>query len=371
VELSHARSKDTITKFGLFIWMIKCQIGIGILSLPSEIYGSANGYSWVSILVAGAVIQLLLFVYAKLYERMPGRILSEMTIELFGAFVGRTINIVYFSFFMFIAGYAISLFVQLVHTWLLPKTPEPIILTLISGAFLYLSLQTLSAIERFFTFASMLFVLILLFSLTSFTHDMHISYLSPVGSSGLSGILAGSQNTFFAMIGFEVVLFLFARVHRENGHNVRFVPTMTAANVFVTLFYAYFVVLCLVSFSPRALKLLKEPVLFLFKGLSFQLADRLDLIFLTIWIFAMTSIFVGYLYMASRSLSPRSHSHRKFVWIGSVIVYALGYGMEKADAMEIISVWVQYGYFFMIGILPALLLAISYLTKPKVNRGPQ
>ncbi|MDF2834605.1 MAG: hypothetical protein K0Q63_245 [Paenibacillus sp.] len=371
MELSHERSKDTITKFGLFIWMIKCQIGIGVLSLPSEIYGSADGDSWISILVAGAVIQLLLFVYAKLYYRMPGRILSEMTVELFGTFAGRTINIVYFSLFMFIAGYAISLFVQLVHTWLLPKTPEPVILTLIACAFLYLSLQTLSAIERFFTFASILFVLILLFSLTAFTHDMHISYVTPVGRSGLSGILTGSENTFFAMIGFEVVLFLFARVHRENGQSVRFMPTLTAANVFVTLFYAYFVVLCLVSFSPRALKLVKEPVLFLFKGLSFQLADRLDLIFLSIWIFAMTSIFVGYLYMASRSLSPRSSSHRKYVWIGSGIVYALGYGFEKVRDMAIISAWVQYGYFFMIGILPALLLAQSYLTKSNVSRRPE
>lgn len=371
MELSHARSKDTITKFGLFIWMIKCQIGIGILSLPSEIYGSADGDSWISILAAGAAIQLLLLVYAKLYDRMPDRILSEMTVELFGTIVGRTINFVYFSFFLFIAGYAISLFVQLVHNWLLPKTPEPVILTLISVAFLYLSLQTLSAIERFFTFASMLFVLILLFSLTAFTHDMHIANLAPIGGSGLTGILAGSKNSFFAMIGFEVVLFLFARVHREKGQSVRLLPTLTAANVFVTLFYTYFVVLCLVSFSPRALKLLKEPVLFLFKGLSFQLADRLDLIFLSIWIFAMTSIFVGYLYMASRSLSPRSRSHRKFVWIGSGIVFVLGYGLEKVDDMELISAWVQYGYFFMIGILPMLMLAKSYLTKSNENRRRQ
>lgn len=373
MEPTPKRSKDSITRFGLFIWMIKCQIGIGILSLPSGIYGSADGDSWISVLVAGAVIQLLLILYAKLHTRMPGRMLSEMTVELFGKWVGRAVNVVYFSFFLFIAGYAIMLFVQLVHTWLLPKTPEPIILTLIASAFTYLSLQSLSAIERFFTFTSVLFIVIFLFSLTAFTHDMHISYVAPVGSSGLSGILAGSKGTFFSMIGFEIVLFLFAKVHMEKKDSNRngFLSIVTAANVFVTLFYTYFVALCLVSFSPRALQLLKEPVLFLFKGLSFQLADRLDLIFLSIWIFAMTSIFVGYLYMASRSLAPRSRSHRKLVWIGGGIVYVLGYGLGKVNDINIISKWVQYGYFVMIGILPMLLLASSYLKRTKGGRGLQ
>lgn len=369
MELSRARSNDSITNFGLFIWMIKCQIGIGLLSLPSMVYGAADGDSWLSVLVAGAAIQLILFAYSKLYTRMPGRILSEMTTELFGATVGRTVNFVYFLFFLLIAGYAISLFVRLVHTWLLPKTPELIILCLISGAFLYLSLQSLSAIERFFTFSSVLFVLILLFSLTAFTHDLHISYLAPVGSSGLPGILSGSAQTFFSMIGFEVVLFLFARVRREDGRAIRFLPTVTAANVFVTIFYTYFVMLCLAGFSPRALQLVKEPVLFLFKGLSFQLVDRLDLIFLSIWIFAMTTIFVGYLYMASRSLSPQSQSHRKLIWISTGIVCALGYGLGKANAIEAVSAWFQYGYFCMIAVLPLLMLAKSFFTKSIADRG--
>ncbi|MHA6480641.1 GerAB/ArcD/ProY family transporter [Paenibacillus sp. strain BS8-2] len=367
MESSIVRSKDKITRFGLFIWMIKCQIGIGLLSLPSDIYDSADGDSWISVLVAGVVIQLLLIVYVLLYTRMPGRMLSEMTIELLGKPIGRAINFIYFVCFVYISAYGLKLFNHVVHTWLLPKTPEPIILALIVGSFLYLTLQSLSAIERFFTFASILFVIILLFSLTAHSHNMHLSYIMPIGKSGISNIGSGSLDTFFSMIGFEVVLFLMAHVHRDNGKPLRFLPTMTIANVFVTFFYMYFVLLCLLSFSPHALQLLKEPVLFLFKGLSFQLADRLDQIFLSIWIFAMTTVFVGYIYMASRVLSPKSQSNRKIIWVSSIIVYVLGYVLIKIDDLDAFNLNFFYVYLFLIAILPALLLAMSYKVKPKSN----
>lgn len=364
------RNNDSISKLGLFIWMIKCQIGIGILSLPSEIYGLANGDSWISVLTAGIVIQLLLLVYCALYARMPGQILSEMTIQIFGRFAGQALNLVYYAFFLLIAGYAMTMFTRLIHTWLLSSTPEPVIALLIVVTFMYLSLQSLSAIERFFMFSSILFVLILLFSLTALTHDLHISNLLPVGGSGAAHILMGSKNTFFAMIGFEIVLFLFPRVQVKDGRSATFLPTVTAANLFVTLFYTYFVLLCLFSFSPRALKLVKEPVLFLFKGLSFQLADRLDLIFLSIWIFAMTTIFAGYLYMAGKSLSPRSSSHRKSVWYSSAIVYVLGYGIYRIENTELFNIWLLSGYFVLIACLPALMLAVSYMSKSRAGRQP-
>jgi spore germination protein (amino acid permease) len=358
--------KDEISKFGLFIWMTKCQIGIGLLSLPSVIQGSANGDSWISVLIAGLVIQLLLFVYWKLYKRFPNLILSEMTVKLFGRYAGKTLNIISALFYVTIAGYVSTIYIRLIHTWLLPLTPEPVILALVIVTVVYLAMQSIRAIERFLVLTSTLLIVIILFSLLTFTHDIHLSRIMPVGTAGVIDILNGSEKTFLSMLGFEVILYLFARV--DSG-KTSLLPTISAANLFVTLFYTYFVFLCLIGFSPGALELVREPVLFMFKGISFQLLDRLDLIFLTIWIFAMTTVFVGYLYMAGKNLSSGSKSYKRSVWISGLFIFGIGYMLNSVERIEQIASWIEYSYLVFIIGLPAGMLMLSLLLKKRMADG--
>ncbi|MCR2803492.1 GerAB/ArcD/ProY family transporter [Paenibacillus soyae] len=358
--------KDSISKFGLFIWMIKCQIGIALLSLPSVIQRSADGDSWISVLIAGCIIQLLLLVYWKLYTRFPHLILSEMTVKLFGRIAGKAVNVLSAILYVTIAGYASTLYIRLIKTWLLPLTPAPVILTLILATVVYLAMQSVRAIERFLVITSMLFIVIILFSLMAFTHEVDLSRIMPVGTAGAANIWTGSEKTFLSMLGFEVILYLFARVTSRKSN---LLPTISAANLFVTLFYTYFVLLCLIGFSPKALELVREPVLFLFKGISLQLLDRLDLIFLSIWIFAMTTVFVGYLYMAGSSLSGGPKSYKRTVGIGGAVIFGIGYGLNSVERIELITVWIEKVYLGYIIGLPSFMLLVSLLFKKRLAEG--
>ncbi|WP_374992171.1 GerAB/ArcD/ProY family transporter [Paenibacillus sp. LHD-38] len=90
---------STINRSQLFFLIIKTQIGIGLLSLPSKIQSSAKGDAWISVLVAGAAIQLLLIVYWQLLKKYPNHTLSEITVRVFGAYIGKTLNLIYYVFF--------------------------------------------------------------------------------------------------------------------------------------------------------------------------------------------------------------------------------------------------------------------------------
>lgn len=328
--------------------------------MPSKIQESAKGDAWISVLVAGVVIQLLLLVYWQLLNKFPNQTLSEMTVRILGVYVGKALNLIYYVFFIVIAGYACTLYVKLVNTWMLALTPSWVLLLLIIGAGVYLAIENLRIISRFFILCSVLFALLLLISFLNFSNDMQFTNILPVGQAGSWQIFKGSENTFFSMLGFEVILYFSAHVQNNPKGLLR---VISLANGFVTLFYTYFVFLCLIGFSPIALAQVNEPVLFIFKGLTYQLFDRLDLIFLTIWIIPMTVTIVSYLTLAGKSLTTNQISYRRMIGFSGGLIFLLASYLSALENFDIFSKWLEYGYLFMIVVIPFLLWIMSFLLK--------
>ncbi|MFK7695979.1 GerAB/ArcD/ProY family transporter [Paenibacillus sp. HJGM_3] len=356
----------TITRSQLFFLIVKTQIGIGLLSLPSKTQSTAKGDAWISVLVAGAVIQLLLLVYWHLNKRFPNHNLRQMTIRIFGSFPGKAVNLLYYGSFIAVAGYASALFIHLIQNWLLPLTPGWVLLLLFLSTSVYLALDNLRVIARFFVLSSVLLGLLILLSLATFAHGPHISNILPVGHSGVGQIFRGSENTFFTMLGFEVILYFFAQV---EGNPAGLLKIVTLSNGFVTLFNAYFVFICLIGFSSIAIEQVNEPVIFLFKGLPNPLFDRLDLIFLTIWSIPMTTTIVAYLCLAGKSVTKSQSAYRRMVWISGALVFALGAFLSTLENLDVFGKWMEYEYLFMIAALPLLMWLISFLIKNDDRRG--
>lgn len=350
----------TISRSHLFFLIIKTQIGIGLLSLPSKIQSTAKGDAWISVLIAGLAIQFILLVYWRLLVKFPNQTLRDITIRVLGRYLGKALNFIYFVFFIAIAGYASALYTQLIKTWMLSLTPSWVILLLIIGTSVYLALESLSIIARFFILTAILFIFLFLISLLNFTNDVQLSNILPLGQSGVKHILLGSEKTFFSMLGFEVVLFFSAYVQQTPKGLLR---VYTITNCFVTLFYTYFVFLCLVGFSPKALEQVNEPVLFIFKGLTYQLFDRLDLIFLTVWIVPMTATIVSYLCIAGKSLTTTQSSYRIMVGSSGLLIFLLAWYLTTLENFDAFSKWLEYSYFIMITLIPIVLWLLSFLLK--------
>lgn len=355
-----------VSKPQLFFLIIKTQIGIGLLSLPSDIHHLAKRDSWISVLAAGMVIQIVLFAYWLLLRQFPNQSMGQITERILGPYAGKAVNVAYYVFFILIASYASTLYVQLIQLWMLPLTPGWVLFLLIVGTSVYLAVDRLDVIARFFVLASILFAVLLLISVMNFMNPVHLSNLLPVGRSGTMPVLQGSERTFFAMLGFEVTLYFYAQV---EGNRAGMLRVMSLANAFVTLFYTYFVFLCLIGFSPVALEQINEPVLFILKGLAYRLIDRIDLIFLTIWIIPMTATIVSYLSLAGRSLTARRPAYRKLVALSGVLVFATGWCLSTIEQMKSFSQWLEYGYFLMITAVPAILWLASLLVRNKEKAG--
>lgn len=55
----------------LFWFFMHAQIGVGLFSLPYSIYKHAQTDGWISLLIAGVVVQLVFFFLYALHKRFP------------------------------------------------------------------------------------------------------------------------------------------------------------------------------------------------------------------------------------------------------------------------------------------------------------
>lgn len=351
----------SITKFQLFFLMIQTQIGIGVLSLPNVVQKIAKGDGWISTIIAGVAVQFILFIYWLLVKRFPNDSYPEIAEKILGRFLGKGITLFIYLYFILIGSLATTLFLNLIHLWLLPLTPTWVLAILIMAASIYLAISDLRMIARFFVLASSLFLLLLFLSILSLFIPKDITYIMPIGSSGIKNILIGSHNSLISMLGFEIFLFSFPFIlEKQKG----VLKTISMANLFVTGFYTYFMIICLITFSPEQLHQIRMPLLYLFRGLSYKMIDRVDFIFLSIWIVPMTTSIIGYLFLTSKSFSREKKSYERAVILNGVLIFSIAIFIPHNDELiALLSKYVSYLSYVVVFVIPLFLLLMSYLLK--------
>ncbi|MEH7377014.1 GerAB/ArcD/ProY family transporter [Neobacillus drentensis] len=351
---------NNITKFQLFFMLIQTQIGIGLLSLPHDVQKSANSDGWISTLIAGVAVQAMLVIYWKLLRRFPSLIYTEITQKILGVFLGKLLNIIIYMNFILVGGLVTILCIKLINSWLLPLTPGWIISLLILTACVYLAISDLKMIARFFVLASSLILLLWFTSILSWPTPKEIQYVLPFGSSGIKNIFMGSKDSLLAMLGFEGLLFFFPFIIEKKKGVLK---TISMANLFLTLFYTYFIFLTLITFSTEQLAQMREPILILLRGISFKMVDRVDLIFLSIWIVPMTTSIISYLYFASRSMNVKKKHYPKVVLLNGFILFLITLIPNDDAFITLFNKYVSYLSYVVVFLIPTLLLILSFLLK--------
>lgn len=353
-------TKNQITKFQLFFLLIQSQIGVALLSLPHAVQESAKGDGWISTLIAGLAVQVMLIVYWQLLKRFPTLMYTEITKKLVGRFLGNFLNLFIYLNFILVGGLATILFIKLINLWLLPLTPGWMISALILTACIYLAVSDLKIIARFFVLATSLILFLWFTSVLSWFTPKEFQYVLPIGSSGIKNILMGSNNSLLAMLGFEALLFFFPFII-ENKKGV--FKTISLANLFITLFYTYFIFITLITFSTDQLAQMREPILNLLRGISYNMIDRIDLIFLSVWMVPMATSIITYLFAASKSLNLEKKNYPKAVVLNGGIFFLITLIPNDDAIVTLFNQYVSYLSYVVVFLIPTLLLILSFLMK--------
>lgn len=356
-------NKTKITPFQLTFILIHAQVGVGVITLPYDLFLKAKGDAWISILITGAILQILLFLFWGLMNRFPSSNLFEIVQQLFGKIIGKIIIIIYCLYFIIIGTIVLSKYAYFLKAWMMPSTPKWLLVSIMAFTALFIVKDHIQIIARFTFLSSVVFIGFIGAAFFSFKF-INITYILPVGVDGVMPIIKGLAPSLFSFQGFELLLIFFPFAQAEP--KVVF-KVASIANVFVTLFYTLLVFVCLTFFSPDELRLVPEPVLYLVKSFSFRIIERPDLLFTSMWIVLVATTFMCILFVSTLGITTVIHSTHLGRYALLIVGLCLigGIGIQGIYEIEPISMYVNNVLVPIFYGLPILFLLVSIIFKKK------
>ncbi|WP_413381420.1 GerAB/ArcD/ProY family transporter [Alkalihalobacillus sp. 1P02AB] len=353
----------------LYFLIVQTQIGIGVLSLPFSVFNVSENDGWISVLVAGVIVQIILLLIWKIDCWMNGRDLFVQCREIFGKYFGNFLKIVFLVYFLAIGTTILILYSNIMKKWVFIFTPKIVIMGLLLLITIYLVDGGLTILARVYVLMTALIIfLIILVSIG--LKNAHYVYLLPIGVNGMTTILKGSKECIIAMLGFELIFLFLGPTQSSNRNKLK---VLSLANLTVTIIYSFIVFTATVFFSPDEIKLVPEPVLYMMKDFTFIVLERVDLLFLSIWIVVVATTFSSYLYAASQALKhlflTSNHNSNKpyFVYIVGGIMLILALLPESHLQIDKISSYIGNMSLIFISFMTLLFFFSAMLVRKKLG----
>jgi spore germination protein (amino acid permease) len=351
-------NKISINQF--YFLLLQTQIGVGILTLPATVHQDAKGDGWISVLLSGAAILVITTMIWGLCKRYPTDTIFEFSKKIAGKIPGSLINLLYICYFLSISVLIIQLSSSVLKKWVLALTPQWVLIALFVAVGIYLGRENLKIIARFYVIETVLVIILLILSIGTYT-DVNYKYIFPIGQAGVKNIIMGSHDSLVSMLGFEMLLAVFPFVAAKEKQILKFASLSV---ITVTVLYAFFTFTSYIVFSPAEMELVPEPILYMLKALHYELIERLDLVFISIWIVPMTTSLVSYLYLSSVGISKllRRKNHKSTILYVAFIVLVISVLMPSSeDFVQKISHVISLSSYAFIAVIPLLLLLLSFI----------
>ncbi|WP_028546631.1 GerAB/ArcD/ProY family transporter [Paenibacillus taiwanensis] len=354
--------KDNIHKNQIVYMVIQAQVGVGILSLPYNIAKYANQDSWISTLVAGVIMLLVILIMWLLCKSYPGMMMFDIFKQLTGNKLGKCLIIGYTIYFMLQSSYVLSKYGKIIEGWILERTPHWIVLSLMVLTSAYIVKDSLQSMIRFFMLVTPL--LIVLIALSSYAlRNANFLYILPVAQNGWMPIFKGSREAIFSMLGCDLVFFLYPYVRASH---TQILKSVIRAHLMVTLLYTYLVFISLVYFmSPNDIKRVPEPFIYMIKSYSFRVIERMDLFFISIWIVSVATSFMYLLLLSAKGLAHlfAAPKHVTFLPVICLLTLITSLWLLDSDKLNVVNNYLTVCHYLFQAIIPALLLFISIVRK--------
>lgn len=293
------------------------QIGIGVLTLPSVVSGAAHNLSWISIILMGIWIQLIIFLFVFALKGAKEDNFFAYFERLAGRWITKAVILILSLYFLAVSGFVLRSYVDLLNIWAFQTTPPWVLLSILTVTILYLASSRLESIARICEFFIIPLIGLFLILLTHIP-DFDMEYLKPQKDMSVRPILQGSLKSSWSFVGFELGLVFFFLLQKRT----RLLRVLTISNWLTVICFLYITMLSLLIFTPEILSRILWPTLSLYKLLEFRFIQRLEYIVVMVWVPMVTIVTGLYLWSAAKGLEYLNiiKDKKKVHWIGLLVL---------------------------------------------------
>lgn len=347
-----------ISPFLVFYVIISMQIGIGVLGYQRIIAEYAGHDGWISILILGAYIHIVLWMMYKLCEMVDGDIITVHEF-LFGRWFSKVISIGFVLFYMVYLLSFILNFIEVIQIWMFPDMNNfvfSLFFLLLSLYIVYGGLRTVVGICFFGTVlpSYLLFTFTFTLKYADFTH------LLPIMDHKLTELLQASYHMSLTSVGFEAILFIYPFIN-EPKKSKKWAHIGVATT---TIFYTILAIIAFAYFSREQLHNTIWATLSMWQMVQFPFVERFEYIGVANWCLILLPNICLSLWIGSRLLKRATKlKQRKGAILISVISVIIVSFFEKGVDIESFNKIVELMTFVFVFVYIPILYFFSLIKK--------
>ncbi|PGM55033.1 GerAB/ArcD/ProY family transporter [Bacillus sp. AFS053548] len=358
---------DQISTNQTVMLIVNFIFGAGILILPRSVTDKVKTPDgWISVIISGLIITLLVFLLVMLCKQYPNETYFQFNQKIIGKWLGISLSIIIIVYYLCLSALEVRMMAETTRLFLLQGTPTWAILIPFLWIGLYLVLGGINPIARMLELIFPITVLFFLLVIFLGIGIIEIDNLRPVLGNGIKPVLNGLKTTSLSFSGFEVFLFIFMFMKDKT----KISKTILFGIGIPFVFYTITVVAVVGAFSVDGVLLQTWPVLTYIRSYDIQglFVERFDSLFLVIWIMQIFATYIIAFYICTlgmaqifnkKSIKPFLFGTLPFIYIISMIPKDINQTLTMADTIGNTA-------FYLFGIIPLLLLVISFVRK-KLN----
>lgn len=289
--------RHQVSPYLLFFIIVASQIGIGVVGFHRIIAKYAGYDAWISVLIAGAVTQLIVWIMFHLLKSAGGDIV-EVHKQMFGKKIGGGISGIIMVYYTLAAVSVLRGYIEVIQVWMFPTLPAWILSILL----LLLSYYVISG--GFRVIAGICFVTVA-YSISFYTYVFHLPHaythwdnLLPIFDHSPLDLLKSARATSYSLAGFEVLLMVFPFIRNVNKSQ-KFAHLGLG---YTTLLYTISAVTTFLFVSEKQLDHMIWARIYVIKLLRLSFIERFEYVLLSLYMINIVAILTLMLWAASRGM---------------------------------------------------------------------
>lgn len=317
------KGKQTISNQQIKNLLVTTAIGVGILSLPSQMATILDNDGWIPIIIGGLLFIPILIMIDRLYKMYPNRTIVEIGMEIYGRLFFSVFMIIILVYLVMFEAYTLRVFGEVVKSYLLEVTPIEVIMLTLLLAVSYLARSELTVVARTANMIYPILLGLIIFLIVLSIPNSEPTNMLPAFQSDLKNIPKGIMASLFSFTGYEII-FIAYPYSEDTDNRLKYV---IRGLLIVTVIYVIVFVICLCLFGIDQLKREIWPTMALANEVDFggYYVENVEGIVLALWSFVVYSTSGPILFFAGRILSKifNTKSHDLFIFLLIPIVYVI------------------------------------------------
>lgn len=334
------------------------QLGTGVFTLPREMANIAGTDGWITLFFAWLINVGFGILIVLIMRQFPEDGLPDLLNRFFGRLLGKTILIFFITFFVFICFSMLVNIIFYIKAWFLNETSLWLIMLIMVIPGYIIGKENIQIVGRY---SSLIFFFTIWtpFMLILCLKSSHPIYLLPILKEGWSPVFQAVSVTIVSFIGNEVIYFIYPYLQKKQWA----IRGVVFANTITLIIYLFVTLVCYVTLSPDEILEYSQPMMDLLKTINLRFVERLDMVYLALYIFIISSAWVPYSFIASIATSHLfgTGKHNPYMLVYLILfVLVTAIMLPSWRELTMIYKWIHHMSIILLYYLPIFLYIYSF-----------